>query len=323
MKSALIKYQVSSIKYQARLKIAWFLIAFLLLNTGYLILNTSFANAQTSRGFTVSPPSLKFSLKPGERTERKIKITNQSAEKMDFSVYIEDFVVTNKEGTPELLPPGTLPQNRYAASTWSTALPDSFSLGPGKSVTVSLYIQVPENASPGGRYFAVAFKPLSGLGTNGAGAAVNTVIGTLIYLTIEGAIQENARMVAFSAPAFLEFGPVEFLTEIRNLGNLHLAPRAVIKVRNLLGKEVFSFSLDNLNIFPGTARIYKNSWEQKWLLGRYTASLTGYYGQNNALLAAQTIFWVIPYRLILIILLALTIITLVLVYLKKEVSLTH
>jgi hypothetical protein len=282
--------------------------------------NSKTTRAQASRGFTVSPPTLKFSLKSGEKTEKRIKVTNLSAEKLDFVVTTEDFIVTNKEGTPELLPPGTLPQNRYAASTWSTVLPDSFSLEPGKSLTVNLYVQVPENAFPGGRYFAVAFKPLTGLGVSGPGAAVNTVVGTLIYLTIEGLVKESARVAAFSAPALLEFGPVELLTEIRNLGNLHLAPRAIIKIRNLLGKEVFSSPLDNLNIFPGTARIYKNSWEQKWLLGRYTASLTGYYGQNNAPLSAQAIFWVIPYRLILIILLALAIITVALIYLKKKGS---
>ena len=279
-------------------------------------LNPKIANAQANRNFMVSPPTLKFSLKPGEKTEKRIKITNLSAERLDFAVNTEDFIVTNKEGTPELLPPGTLPKNRYAASSWSTALPDAFSLEGGKSTTVTLYLQVPSNASPGGRYFAVAIKPLGNAET-GLGAAVNTVIGTLVYLTVEGPVTEKAQVVNFTAPRFSEFGPIEFLVEIRNLGDIHLAPQATVEVKNLFGRKVHSFALDNLNIFPGTARIYQNSWERKWLLGPYVAKLTGSGGKNNPLLA-QTTFWVIPYRLIISVLLALVIIILGLLYLKRR-----
>jgi len=305
------KYQVSNSQYLGLFGI------FLLLTAGYLLLATGTRAQGASRGFIVSPPSLKFSLKPGEKTERAIKITNQSAEKMDFVTNIEDFVVTNKEGTPELLPPGTLPKNSFAASSWSTALPDAFSLEPDKSQIITLYIQAPANARPGGRYFAVAIKPLGSNATNGPAAAVNTVIGTLVYLTVEGAISEDARVTTFSAPRFSEFGPIEFLIEVRNLGDIHLSPRATVEIKNLLGRKVFSFALDNLNIFPGVSRIYKNRWEQKWLFGRYTASLSGYYGETNLPLVAKTAFWVIPYRLMAIILLALAIAVAAFIYLKK------
>jgi len=291
--------------------------AVLMICLALLVTNFPQVQAQEGRGFTISPPSLKFSLKPGAKTEKKIKVTNHSAEKLDFVVNTEDFVVTNKQGTPELLPPGTLPQNRFAASSWSTALPDSFSLEPNTSQTVTLYIQVPADARPGGRYFAVAFKPIGSAGAEGVGAAINTVIGTLVYLTVEGVVTENARVVTFSAPSFSEFGPIKFLTEIRNFGDIHLSPRATVEVKNLLGKKVFSFALDNLNIFPGVSRIYENHWEQKWLFGRYTAHLSGYYGAANLPLVAMAAFWVIPYRLIAIILLALAIVAAAFIYLKK------
>jgi hypothetical protein len=66
--------------------------------------------------------------------------------------------------------------------------------------------------------------------------------------------------------------------------------------------------LDNLNIFPGTSRIYENEWPQKWLFGRFKAQLDGYYGQQNLPLTAMAYFWVIPYRLIIAFVLALAII---------------
>ncbi len=274
--------------------------------------------AQTSRGFTVSPPTFKFTLKPGGKTERKIKITNQSAERIEFTVNVEDFIVTNNKGTPELLPPGTLPSNRYAASTWAAALPDTFTVEPGKSFTTTLYLQVPGNASPGGHYFAVAIKSLGGGKLTTSGASVNTVIGSLVYLTVEGKVKEAGRIISFSAPVFSEFGPVPFTTEIHNFGDIHISPRATVEIKDLFGRKIYSFALDNLNIFPGTSRVYKNSWETKWLFGRYQAHLAGYFGQAQLPLTASLAFWVIPYRLLITILLAIVIATVAYFFFKKK-----
>ncbi len=272
-----------------------------------------------TRTFTVSPPSLKFTLKPGDKTEKTIKVTNQSSEALEFIITTEDYIVTNNAGTPELLPPGTLPDNRYAASTWAAVIPDTFSIDPGKSFTTSLYLQIPGNAGPGGHYFAVAVRPTSNGKLTTSGASVNTVIGSLVYLTVAGKIKENARIISFSAPAFSEYGPIRFTTEIHNFGDAHISPRAAVEVKDLFGRKTYSFALDNLNIFPGTSRVYKNSWETKWLFGRYRASLAGYFGQNNQYpLTASFVFWVIPYKLIAALLLAIVIGLVLYLYFKKK-----
>lgn len=291
-------------------------ILFLLLLTAGLYPSASLAQ---SRGFTISPPSLKFSIKPGAKAERIIKVTNNSDSKLDFVITVEDFVVTDKNGTPELLPPGTLPNNRYAASTWSAAIPESFSVEPGKSQTTTLYLQVPKDANPGGRYFAVAIRPTNGGTLSSSGASVNTVIGTLVYLTVEGKVTESAKIVNFFAKSLFEYGPIPLVTEIRNFGDLHITPKAEVKIKDLFGKQVFSLALDNLNIFPGQSRIYKNSWETKWLFGRFTANLEGYYGLTDKLpLTASLSFWVIPYKLITVVLLAIVIAVVVFFYFKKR-----
>lgn len=282
-------------------------------------LHLSEAKAQSSRGFTVSPPSLKFSLKPGQKIERSIKITNNTKTKLEFTANAEDFVVTNKEGTPELLPPGTLPNNRYAASTWSAVIPDTFTIEPGKFFMTTLYIQVPGNASPGGHYFAATFKPVGEGALTTSGASINTVIGSLVYLTVEGKVKESARIISFFTKPLSEFGPIPFTTEIHNFGDIHVSPKASVEVKDLFGRKAFSFALDNLNIFPGVSRIYKNSWEVKWLFGRYVADLKGYYGAGNKFpLAASLVFWVIPYKLIVAVLLAVTIIVVAYYMIKKK-----
>lgn len=263
--------------------------------------------AQT-RGITVSPPTIQFNLKPGAKAEKTIKITNHSSSAVEFSVNVQDFIVTDKSGSPELLPEGVLPNNKYAASTWATVLPDKFALKPEDSFSVTLYLQVPGDARPGGRYVAIAFKPTDMALPESSGAAINPVVGTLVYLTVEGQVVENARVMEFKTPRLSEYGPIPFTTEIQNLSDIHINPKATVEVKDLFGRKVYSFALDNLNIFPGTSRIYRNSWETKWLLGPFRATLSGYYGASHKTLMATTLFWVIPYKLIAIVLLAVAII---------------
>jgi hypothetical protein len=276
------------------------------------------ANAQTTRGFVVSPPTIQFELEPGARAEKVIKVTNNSAEATEFVVNIQDFIVTDSKGTPELLPEGVLPDNKYAASTWATVLPDRFTIQPGQSKTTTLYLQVPGDARPGGKYVSVAFRPQTAGMPESSGAKINTVIGALVYLTVEGDITEKAQITQFSAPNFSEYGPIPFKTEVLNLGDLHINPKASVEVKDMLGRKVYSYALDNINIFPGTSRVYQNSWETKWLFGRFTASITGYYGQSNLPLTAIASFWVIPYKLITAILLAVAIVVTITFYLKKR-----
>lgn len=264
------------------------------------------AKAQTSRSFTISPPTIKFSLKPGKTAEKVIKITNNSSQPLEFVANVVDFIVTDKDGTPELLPAGVKMDNKFAASYWTTVLPDTVVIPAGKTETVTLYLQVPGDARPGGRYVSVAFRPsVVGGQKDTTGASVNTVAGSLVYVTVQGKMQEGARVDRFSAPPLSEYGPVDIATEIKNTGDIHINPKGTIVVRDLLGRKVYSSILKNLNVFPGTSRTFENKFEKKLLFGRFTAKLDGYYGTNNRLpLAAKMAFWVIPYKLILIVLLA-------------------
>lgn len=276
--------------------------------------------AQTTNvSYTISPPTIQFTLKPGEKTEKVIKITNHTENPISFAVSTVDFIVTDKAGTPELLRAGTITDNRFSAASWATALPDSLTVKPGETATTTLYLQVPGNARPGGRYFAVTFRALTAGIPEKSGAAVSPVAGSLVYLTVAGDMKEEAKVVQFSAPPFSEYGPIKFITEIQNTGDVHLTPKAVIEVKNMLGKTVFTTALANLNIFPGTSRIYENSWEQRMMFGKYTANLSGFYGQGDRLkLAALATFWVIPYKIVAIAVLALAIVLILVFGLRKK-----
>ena len=272
-----------------------------------------------SRSFTISPPDFHLTVNPGDKTEKVIKITNNSSEPLSFVTNTVDFIVTDKASTPELLPVGSNVENKYTASAWSTVFPDVITIEPGQTSYVTLYLQVPGNASPGGHYFAVTLRPIREGESKTSGASVNSVVGSLVSLIVTGKMNEAGRVVNFSVPKFSEYGPIKIVTEIKNEGDVHITPKAAIEIKNMFGQKVFSTALANLNIFPGTSRIYENNWETRWLFGRYSAHLSGYFGQKNNLpLVAMATFWVIPYTLITIILLAIMIIVVGFLYFRKK-----
>ena len=266
-----------------------------------LVANSKQVYGKATQSFTISPPTLKFSLDPGEKAEKAIKITNNTNIDAIFYANIQNFVVTDKNGTPELLPHDAQVDNKYAASTWATVLPDEISIPAGTTTTTTLYLQIPGDARPGGKYISVAFTPRSTGLSEGTGASVNAVAAVLVYLTVNGPTEESGRITSFVAPGFSEYGPIGFKAEIKNTGDIHINPKVSIKIKNLFGQEVYSSALpSHLNVFPGTFRIYETTWSRKWLLGRYKADLSGFFGKDNNLpLSAMVTFWVIPYRIIL------------------------
>ena len=96
---------------------------------------------------------------------------------------------------------------------------------------------------------------------------------------------------------------------IKNNGNVHEQPVGQIVITNMFGKKVASLNM-NLpprNILPDSIRRFESPLDKsvigdKRLFGRYKAELKITYGKDNKQQINDTLyFWVIPYRMIAII----------------------
>lgn len=253
------------------------------------------ANAQTSRAFIVIPPKLELSAEPGEVIQNAIRLQNQTEEEVTLAVGMSDFIVRDISGTVELVDPETA--GKWALSQWLSISPETLTIPPGKQGSVSLNISVPKDALPGGRYALVYFSHPGVIEEGQTITGVAAEIRSLVLLRVEGPITEEAIVRRFQAPRFLEYGPVELTTEIANLGDYHIRPLGAIGVKNVFGKSVANLTLEEKNIFPGASWEYKNNWDKKWLFGRFKATLTGTYGEQNLPLTATILFWVWPWKL--------------------------
>ncbi len=249
------------------------------------------------RAFVVIPPKLELTAKTGEVIADVIRLQNQTEGEVTVSVGMSDFIVRGKRGTVELVDAETA--GEWALSQWLTLNTNTLVIPAGEQGSVSLTISVPEDALPGGRYASVYFSE-SGFAEEGQTAtAVATEIRSLVLLRIEGPITEEALIRRFETPRFSEYGPIKFTTELANLGNFHIRPLGTISIKNIVGKTVANLDLEENNIFPGASREYENLWERKWLFGRYKATLSATYGEQNLPLTATIFFWVWPWKITL------------------------
>jgi hypothetical protein len=268
---------------------------------------------------TVVPPTVEVSLAPGEHVEGTMKLINDSPEALDFSAIMQDFIVDNDQGIPNILPPDTL-SNKYSAASWIGLNASGITIPSHTRQNLTYYINVPSTAKPGGHYAVVVFNPkVPNANRQYSGSTINSQIGTLFYVTVKGPITEKAQVTKFDAKRFVENGPITVNTTIKNMGDNHIRPRGYITVTNMFGNTSYTVPLDEHNIFPEASREFSNVFGKKFMLGRYTATLKANYGQNNNLpLAATIVFWVFPWKVVLVALLIIVAIVLGALYLRKN-----
>jgi len=299
------------------------IIKLIILATGYLLLTKPLI-AQSAAGLSAIPPRIEITVQPDGTSSQTIKVRNESKESKTVTIEIKDIIVTDNKGTPTIISSSDESSNRWAASNWVQVSPSSVILKPGETKSLVLTVMAPANALPGGHYAMVLHTPEGISSVSSTGASVKTQVGTLIYITIPGDINQNALVQSFTAPKFSEFGPINFSTTIKNLSDIHIQPVGAITVKNWFGRTTSRLSLqsqDNvINIFPYTTRDFQTTLNKKWLFGRYQANLQAVYGNNGGLITSTIFFWVIPWRIIILIVAGISIIVTLVVISKRRPS---
>ena len=130
----------------------------------------------------------------------------------------------------------------------------------------------------------------------------------------------ESRSIAsrFFAKPFSEFGPISVETDVLNRGDYHIRPKGVLALINPFGSVVSQEKIKEENIFPDTVRTFKSEIGKKWMLGRYKLALTAAYGDQGQSITRSLYIWVIPWRIILIFILGLILLTVIIKNIKKR-----
>lgn len=264
----------------------------------------------SSLGYQISPPVTSLSLDRGTSTRQTIKVTNLTDVQLTLQVDKRNFVAKGEEGEVELVDNAN---PLYSLAPYFTLSQPTITIPPRGTSQLQYVLSVPINAEPGGRYGSVTFNTIAAKLPNGqSGASVRQELAALVFLRINGASNEQLKIASFTAGKDLaEYGPINFMTRIQNLGNVHEKPTGEIVVKNMLGLTTAKVKLDEKNVIPGAIRKIGSTLNKKYLFGTYTATLTLHNGDLQTL-SAKTSFTVIPYKLIVIVLVVLILLAIIL-----------
>jgi len=305
--------------------------------------------AQSSNGLIISPPYLDHKLNAGESFEQEFAITNQTGKDDEFVIESREISI-DKDGQ-YFVPSGRDSENNTSSmetNGWMEITPKTIQLTQGERKTFKVIFNLPSNSPTKGYYTELAIFSSKNMQTQqlaGGQAAIQSEIVIPLAINLVGFAPEirSLKEISFKTDKNLyEYTPVIFTTKLENTGNVHIIPKGQIFISQ---DPEFKSNVDSLvfnhaeqNLFNGSGREYNNIWNNATLsfddqgkftinwqdlskirFGQYYAQLSVVWDGANGkeFTSAVTSFWIIPWKLILIIV-AIIILILYLIFRKNK-----
>lgn len=258
----------------------------------------------TEISLTAIPPRLgevgEIKVKPGQKFQVTARVLNTGSEPVEVETFAKDFVIGEDGKTPVQVK--EVVDNRWSLASWLVLSPSRQTIAPKKTANINILIDVPKDARPGGHYAMLLHQPTD----SGAGAdevsvtGINQQVGTLLYVSVEGPITEQAFVRDFAfKPNFSEYGPANFSYSVDNQSDIHIRPTGVVEFYNLFNRKVGAVTVEPQNVFPGSQRAFSGSWPVRWGFGPYKAVLTMSYGTQGQVVTATSTVWLLPFSIII------------------------
>jgi hypothetical protein len=254
---------------------------------------------------SVTPPLFQLTVAPTDVWQSNIKVVNGNNYPLTVYTEVVNFSATGEGGQGSFEPILKADQEGPSLAHWISISGGPHTIPSEQTKDISFFVEVPENAPPGGHYAAVlvSTQPES----NGIGQSLQTsqAVTSLFFIKIEGEINELGRIREFSAlDAFLEEPNVNLSLRFENKGNVHLQPKGDIIITNMWGTErgtvPVNYQTHFGNVLPDTIRDFRFEWKSEFKItdiGRYTAEAVLTYGENGLKSeTAKAHFWVIPVK---------------------------
>lgn len=245
----------------------------------------------------ISPFLIETKVAPGKEHADSITVFNVTDDPLPITISINDFVPSG-DGSVRFLDTTELAHPSFSLASWITITDQpTFTIPPRGETKVTFTISVPVDAEPGTHYGGLLFSTTEKK-LDAAGSTIVKKIGALI-LVATGKTNASGSIKQFSSSKKFYTNPKITLTSsFTNTGNIHVSPKGQIAMRNMFGKLVGeSYANENAQfVLPGQTRKFESGLQKSWMFGRYTATLTYYFG-NPKLEANSTLtFWVFPLK---------------------------
>lgn len=195
--------------------------------------------------------------------------------------------------------------DRYGLARWMSVDRTSLEVASGSTETVTVTVENSETLAPGGHYGAVIFR-MTATGSNieAPRVAVNQLFAALVFAKKVGGERMALTLTESMHDGNWHRLPEKVRLRFRNVGNVHLVPRGIVSLTDLLGREVRRGVINEESgiVLPETERLYLVALKplaRAFMPGWYELTLkTRFDGQDEFTVSTSNVF-VFPPRILI------------------------
>lgn len=299
----------------------------------------------SAEAISISPPVMEIDITPGSSVERTIEVGNETDEEKFYTVGIGKFEMVGEEGYQKFLP--TEEGDDFGVTSWIKYEENNIIVSSKGSKKFIFTIDVPGNADPGGHYASIYFSAgqLTEEGADDSMVGVEAQIHSLILVRVAGDITEKAEIESFGIKddrTSINRLPVALVWKLKNSGNVHIRAQGNIEIKDAFGRrmELVDANPKNYRALPGATRKIEAWWGDmsstgdggsdnffqkagkefsNFAIGKYTAKLDIVYGEGNKnFLSKEISFWIIPWRILLLVSIVFVVLAIMIVLFVKR-----
>ncbi|MDP2638313.1 MAG: hypothetical protein Q8P26_04605 [Candidatus Levybacteria bacterium] len=299
-----------------------------------LLLVTASPAAAAPISLSIDPAITTINAISPSKTTSSLTIKNNSDKQVAAQITIKPFKAFLENGELEYLDA----QDSFLSSNvriLDNGIPvETLTLAPDQSKNLTLSVNVPRDTKIRDYYFSILFIsqnpliPTSTMSLNQLGVASN------VLLSIGPKQIPDASLEEFSSDFFFKNGPIPFTIRIKNKGKHFMKPKGEITIRNMFGQTIGRLDLTSVNILSNSIRAIPNNsyveelksedflksksalehkspkalWEEKFLLGFYTATLNIMMSDEGPLFTKSINFFALPIQGIVGIIILITVV---------------
>lgn len=283
-----------------------------------VLLSISFAvpvKAANDLDISISPSILNIEALQPSQASTDITLQNMNENSHDFTITIQPFKETrDNNGTLEYIDvfkgPDPFIRQKVTFFDKKTEV-TKVRLGPLESKTITMKIDIDNEAKSGDYYFSVIFMTTKENESTETTIKLPTGIATNVLLSIGKPGPATGRIDLFSGPFFLERGPVEFRLLLANTSDHFLLPTGNITLKNIFGQTVGKVDIlpqyvlsetkrfltdksNGTNSSSNNIQVPKVIWKENALLGLYTATANIALSEEGPIIKKQIVFLAFP-----------------------------
>jgi len=290
-------------------------VAAALIVTTFLAIPAAAQVDDTTSGLAITPLLSEYTLKPGQAQLLELTLRNVTSGDVIAQGFIEDFRADDKTGNPQIITDATK-RSPNSIKPFVSGLND-VPIAKGEQKKVNITIKPPDTATPGAYFGIIRYKatPVGGQAPQPGEVALSASVGSIALVTVPGTINEQVQLAglhvyeAKKEAIFFLKKPNEAGVEVKNLGNGFVKPFGTVEIRDMFGKLVDTYQLNNTNpranILPDSTREFVNEIKGISKPGRYTMTASVTYGTGGEILVGSKSFWYLPPWLVAIIVVVL------------------